>query len=618
MNYNDALILFGLTDNYTKEELKKRYLELSKKHHPDLNGDEEMMKKVNAAYDLLKNSNYKSYFAENLNKFEKYKSKIKYPDGSLEEYYKILINRLIDTYGKNIVIGFEERIIYNEIQDMYREYMNKILVREEIYDMIQIDFDQDFDSFVKELNKIVNSFSVLNLKKYKNEIEYPKGSIEALYAKEINFIIQSHDNKKRTMIRQKMILDSIKEKYQKYETEILKRAFITDIIDINYEQNFDGFVKDLKDIVDNHIVTKTKNEIDRVAKRAIGSCSITTDFPNLVEKIKQNTFVTLIDHNFEKTDELIAIMKKYLLGWVDIYYKRKMLLDLAKDNNLEDNLTIQSLTKNLTDMFRICNYVEACKTLNTLCDNIQNLITMGVEVTNVCNDTRSILKNNFKNKMRTIIDTFDEDATEEIGVALQIYNIANKFIDDVSNGVKNPNILDKIKEIEFDSLEEIDELKFESLKKAIYVLDGDLENGSPFAKVANVRDGKVKYFGFSENSNSFYVMKYEDFIKNYKPIGKLLMNADFIGKRSSIMTGIHLYKIGKVMISLSSGKVAISKGPLYTRYKDENVEGIDKYKNKDYIISEVTKYVNGLYIKMSNEKKKNFSRKRLYRSGFDE
>ena len=167
MNYNDALILFGLTDNYTKEELKKRYLELSKKHHPDLNGDEEMMKKVNAAYDLLKNSNYKSYFAENLNKFEKYKSKIKYPDGSLEEYYKILINRLIDTYGKNIVIGFEERIIYNEIQDMYREYMNKILVREEIYDMIQIDFDQDFDSFVKELNKIVNSFSILNLKKYK-------------------------------------------------------------------------------------------------------------------------------------------------------------------------------------------------------------------------------------------------------------------------------------------------------------------------------------------------------------------------------------------------------------------------------------------------------------------
>lgn len=618
MNYNEALNLFGLTDNFTKEELKKRYLELSKKYHPDLDGDEEMMKSVNAAYDLLKNSNNKSYFTESLNKFEKYKSKINYPTGSLEEYYKTVINDLIDAFGKKIVNGFDERIVYKVIQYWYEEYMNKILKREDIYDLIDIDFDQDFDSFVKELNKIVNSFSVLNLDKYKNKIEYPKGSIEDLYVKEINFIIQGHDNKKRTLGRQKDILDGIKKRYQKYETEILRRAFITDIIDINYEQNFDGFVKDLKNIVDNHIVTKTKNEIDRVAKRAIGACSITADFPNLIENVKHSTFVALIDNNFEKTDELIAIMKKYLLGWVDIYFKRKMILDLAKDNNLEDNPTIQSLTKNLNDMFNACNYVEACKILNTLYDNIQNLITMGVEVINACNDTRNKLKNNFINKMRTIVDTFDEDATKEINIALQIYNIADKFIDDVSEGLKNLSILEKIKEIEFDSLEEIDELKFESLEKSIYILDGDLESGSPFAKIANVRDGKVKFFGASENSNNFYVMEFEEFIKNYKPINKLLINADFIGKRSSMMLGIHLYKIGKVMISLSSGKVVISKGPLYTRYKDENVEGLDKYKNKDYIISEVTKYVNGLYIKMSNEKKKNFSRKRLYRSGFGE
>lgn len=54
MNYSEALKLFGFTSNFTKEELKKRYLELSKKYHPDLNGDEEMMKKVNYAYEVLK------------------------------------------------------------------------------------------------------------------------------------------------------------------------------------------------------------------------------------------------------------------------------------------------------------------------------------------------------------------------------------------------------------------------------------------------------------------------------------------------------------------------------------------------------------------------------------
>ena len=38
MDYSEALKLFGFTSNFTKEELKKRYLELSKKYHPDLNG----------------------------------------------------------------------------------------------------------------------------------------------------------------------------------------------------------------------------------------------------------------------------------------------------------------------------------------------------------------------------------------------------------------------------------------------------------------------------------------------------------------------------------------------------------------------------------------------------
>lgn len=48
MDYSEALKLFGFTSNFTKEELKKRYLELSKKYHPDLNMQKKLMK-------LLKN-----------------------------------------------------------------------------------------------------------------------------------------------------------------------------------------------------------------------------------------------------------------------------------------------------------------------------------------------------------------------------------------------------------------------------------------------------------------------------------------------------------------------------------------------------------------------------------
>ena len=614
MNYNDALILFGVSSKFTKEELKKRYLELSKKYHPDLNGDEEMMKKVNMAYDILKNDENKSYFTESLNKFEKYKSKLKYSSGSLEAAYKIIINNLIDRLGGADVSPRDEKIIYCELQNKYREYMNKVLASEQINDLIQIDFDQDFDSFVKNLKKIVNSYIVLNLDKYISKVQYPKSSIETRYAEEINLIIQAYNKKKISLIRQEIILNKIKERYQKYEAEILKQSFITDIIDINYEQNFDDFVKDLKNIVDNHIVTKTKQEIDRVAKRTIGACSIANDFPNLIDKIKLNTFVTLIDCNFTKKDEFITIMKKYLSGWVDIYFKRKMLIDLIKDNNLECDSDIQTLINNLNEKFNECNYIEANKVLNSLYDTIQILITRGVDIKNACDNTKAVLKNNFKNKMKVIIDNFDDQATDEISIALQIYDVANEFINDVLNGLKDISLLDRIKELKFDGLEEIDNLRFDSLKKAIYVLDGELENGSPFAKVLDVKDGFVRYFG-SANRNCFYVMQFEDFNKNYKPIWDLMKNAEFIGKRSSMMTGIHLYKIGNAMISLCNDRVVIARGPIYTRYKNNVIEGIDEYRNKELVILEVTKYINGLYVKTWNEKR-NFGRKRT-RNKFD-
>ncbi|MDN5095711.1 J domain-containing protein [Aliarcobacter butzleri] len=47
---------FGFTQTPTKEEVKKRYKELAKKYHPDLNdGNEEKMKELNHYRDILMN-----------------------------------------------------------------------------------------------------------------------------------------------------------------------------------------------------------------------------------------------------------------------------------------------------------------------------------------------------------------------------------------------------------------------------------------------------------------------------------------------------------------------------------------------------------------------------------
>lgn len=63
------------------------------------------------------------------------------------------------------------------------------------------------------------------------------------------------------------------------------------------------------------------------------------------------------------------------------------------------------------------------------------------------------------------------------------------------------------------------------------------------------------------------------------------------------------------MISLCNDRVVIARGPIYIRYKNNVIEGIDEYRNKELVILEITKYINGLYVKTWNEKR-NFGRKR--------
>jgi DnaJ-class molecular chaperone len=50
-NASQTLGLIGIE---TRDEIKKKYLKLSKKHHPDMcEGDSELFQKINSAYKLL-------------------------------------------------------------------------------------------------------------------------------------------------------------------------------------------------------------------------------------------------------------------------------------------------------------------------------------------------------------------------------------------------------------------------------------------------------------------------------------------------------------------------------------------------------------------------------------
>ena len=50
---NNYYKILGLSKDASQEDIKKTYRKLSKKHHPDMGGDDEMFKKINEAYSVF-------------------------------------------------------------------------------------------------------------------------------------------------------------------------------------------------------------------------------------------------------------------------------------------------------------------------------------------------------------------------------------------------------------------------------------------------------------------------------------------------------------------------------------------------------------------------------------
>ena len=170
MDYIEALRLFGFTSNFTKEELKKRYLELSKKYHPDLNGDEEMMKKVNMAYEILKKHNESyaynacskliKYYDDLKSKLTFYTSKTIYLPDTLEFKYANAIANVVDTFTFDKVkqlIEFKYTVAIGSIKDLFKSYKKEILKNVPESFVVKYETITDecpFDEYVKDVNKI--------------------------------------------------------------------------------------------------------------------------------------------------------------------------------------------------------------------------------------------------------------------------------------------------------------------------------------------------------------------------------------------------------------------------------------------------------------------------------
>lgn len=341
MDYSEALKLFGFTGNFTKEELKKRYLELSKKYHPDLNGDEEMMKKVNSAYEVLKSciSQYKSakkqdnydellikYYNKLKEKVGAYASKTVYLSDTLEFKYANAIDDVIKTFTlekTTQLINFKYYVVAGSIKDLFKSYKNEILKNVPEFWISKFEPINDncsFDAYVNEVNKIRTKYEKVDknldkiiLSMFKDKKVNSKILEEIVVLKEI--ILKEIIDEKIT------IEDGINKLQAEIKTRILKDEELNNKMWDTYKAIMNNFNKrmmklkptDTEDIdiamnVFNRAMATLKSvQLGTEDEKVLGTLENLT-FTNS-DELKENEYELYITANFSDGEEPEIVLK---------------------------------------------------------------------------------------------------------------------------------------------------------------------------------------------------------------------------------------------------------------------------------------------------------------------
>lgn len=341
MDYSEALKLFGFTGNFTKEELKKRFLKLSKKYHPDLNGDEEMMKKVNSAYEVLKScisqyktakkqDNYNELLIKYYNKLKEkvgtYASKTVYLSDTLEFKYANAIDDVIKTFTlekTTQLINFKYYVVAGSIKDLFKSYKNEILKNVPEFWISKFEPINDncsFDAYVNEVNKIRTKYEKVDknldkiiLSMFKDKKVNSKILEEIVALKEI--ILKEIADEKIT------IEDGINKLQAEIKTRILKDEELNNKMWDTYKAIMNNFNKrmmklkptDTEDIdiamnVFNRAMATLKSvQLGTEDEKVLGTLENLT-FTNS-DELKENEYELYITANFSDGEEPEIVLK---------------------------------------------------------------------------------------------------------------------------------------------------------------------------------------------------------------------------------------------------------------------------------------------------------------------
>ena len=212
MNYNKACIILGVTESDTVETIRKKYLKLIAKYHPDINKSSNATKKaqeINQAYDYLKEnyenrstetetktysstSYYQSSYGSNAQDYKQYQTNnqnnksynefcTKYQNTeTVKEYMRVFNESLKDIYMIYTHIRTEKEFINHlksEIEEnKYCKILNKtrkILYNDYLFE--NADIRISFLDYLKERVKELKYLNILGERRQKLYIDYRFG-----------------------------------------------------------------------------------------------------------------------------------------------------------------------------------------------------------------------------------------------------------------------------------------------------------------------------------------------------------------------------------------------------------------------------------------------------------
>ena len=198
MNKVAALRILGVNDSSTHEDIKKAYLRLSKRYHPDINHEPsavDQFKQINEAYVSLKNM-IRSFeeggtsFTVERSKYNKYDGKISKEDfGIFEKYMQ----------DKRIKKEFSNKSSIDEVEKEWQQSQDKLF-----YEIFGRKYNENPDILWQEKNQNLREIYEEEIEKlFQKKFAGQLDSIEKLIKDKINEAGAKNGPKSRDRLRNK-------------------------------------------------------------------------------------------------------------------------------------------------------------------------------------------------------------------------------------------------------------------------------------------------------------------------------------------------------------------------------------------------------------------------------